>query len=145
VSLLSLLFKHTIYLSLFLSSSIILPPTHNRPYPSYPPTTRTTTTPSPATPTVETAVRWQLDHHLGFPHSFMSSIRFAPLTGYQEAWKRLGCFLPGKILIFAGTTDPIIIHHELRTDADTLLGREKFEWRVSGGAHDFRLSSRGRW
>jgi hypothetical protein len=68
----------------------------------------------------------------------MSSIRFAPLTGCQETWKRLRA-LPGKILIFAGTTDPIIIHHELRADAEDVLGAEKVEWRLVAGAHDFPI------
>jgi surfactin synthase thioesterase subunit len=74
----------------------------------------------------------------------MSSIRFAPLTGYQSCWKRLGAMLPRRILIFAGTTDPIIVHHELRPDADELLGRENFEWRLIEGAHDFPILQAGR-
>jgi hypothetical protein len=73
----------------------------------------------------------------------MSSIRFAPVTGQQESWKRLG-LRPDKTLILAGRTDPIIIPQELRPDAESLLGREKVEWRLIEGAHDFPITESGR-
>jgi surfactin synthase thioesterase subunit len=69
----------------------------------------------------------------------MSSIRFAPLTGHDEAWKRLRQ-LSSKVLIFVGTTDPIIVHDELRPDAEALLGKENIEWCVIEGAHDFPVT-----
>jgi pimeloyl-ACP methyl ester carboxylesterase len=69
----------------------------------------------------------------------MSSVRFAPVTGQQQAWKRLGS-RPDRTLIFAGRTDPIIFPRELRPDAEALLGPEKVEWRLIDGAHDFPIT-----
>lgn len=69
----------------------------------------------------------------------MSSIRFAPLTGQQATWKRLG-LRPDKTLFFAGRTDPIILPTELKSDAEELLGEEKVEWRLIDGAHDFPIT-----
>lgn len=91
--------------------------------------------------TVLGAVQWQLKEHEGFVHSFMSSIRFAPITGQQEAWKRLGELRQDKILIFAGTKDPIIFVEELREDAIEALTAEKIDYRVIEGAHDFPIVS----
>jgi hypothetical protein len=73
----------------------------------------------------------------------MSSVRFAPVTGQEAAWKRLG-LRADKVLFFAGRTDPIIIPEELRPDAEALLGREKVEWRLIEGAHDFPITDSGR-
>jgi hypothetical protein len=93
--------------------------------------------------TVEASVAWQLEDHIGFTHSFMSSIRFAPVTGQQATWKRLG-LRPDKTLFFAGRTDPIIIPTELKSDAEALLGKEKVEWRLIDGAHDFPITDSAR-
>jgi hypothetical protein len=73
----------------------------------------------------------------------MSSVRFSPLTGQQSVWKRLS-LRPDKVLFFAGKTDPIIIPQELRPDVEDLLGREKVEWRLIEGAHDFPIIESGR-
>jgi len=69
----------------------------------------------------------------------MSSIRFAPITGQNVAWKRLG-LRNDKILIIAGSKDPIIFHEELKEDASEALGNEKIDWRVIEGAHDFPIT-----
>ena len=73
----------------------------------------------------------------------MSTVRFAPVTGQQAVWKRLG-HRPDKVLFFAGRTDPIIIPQELRHDVEELLGREKVEWKLIEGAHDFPITDSGR-
>jgi pimeloyl-ACP methyl ester carboxylesterase len=60
--------------------------------------------------TVASAVRWQLDNHAGFVNSFVSSIRYSSTVATQEtweAWRRLG-LRKDKVMIFAGTTDPIM-------------------------------------
>ncbi|KAI9732074.1 MAG: hypothetical protein M1818_007669 [Claussenomyces sp. TS43310] len=90
--------------------------------------------------TVVAAVRWQLRAHQGFVHSFMSSIRYAPIVGQHESWRRLG-LRDDKTLIFAGTTDPIIYVEELRDDAEATVGKDKIEYRVIEGAHDFPITN----
>jgi pimeloyl-ACP methyl ester carboxylesterase len=87
---------------------------------------------------VEAAVAWQLDEHKGFVHSFMSSIRFSPITG--QDWTKLG-LRKDKTLIIAGVRDPIIIAAELKKDAEEFLGVEKVEWKAIDGAHDFPVTN----
>lgn len=88
--------------------------------------------------TVVSAVQWQLTAHQGFVHSFVSSIRFAPITEQQAAWSRLSS-RNHKTLIFAGTKDPIIFAEELKEDATKLIGSENVVYRVVEGAHDFPI------
>lgn len=57
--------------------------------------------------TVGSAVQWQVENHEGFVGSFISSMRFASITGRHEVWRRLG-LMNQRILIFAGNTDPIV-------------------------------------
>jgi hypothetical protein len=88
--------------------------------------------------TVDAAVVWQLNNHTGFVHSFMSSVRFAPITGQQRHWSKLSQ-RQNKLLIVAGTRDPIIIADEIREDAEQLLGKEKVVFRKVEAAHDFPI------
>jgi hypothetical protein len=69
----------------------------------------------------------------------MSSVRYAPVSGRQAAYERLG-LRKDKILIIAATHDPIIVAKELKVDAEGLLGPEKVEWRVIDGAHDIPIT-----
>jgi pimeloyl-ACP methyl ester carboxylesterase len=64
--------------------------------------------------TVAAAVKWQLDHHRGFVHSFVSSIQNSSIERTPErliAWGRLGR-RKDKVIIIAGAADPIIIPSE---------------------------------
>ncbi|KAI9815951.1 MAG: hypothetical protein M1827_001943 [Pycnora praestabilis] len=102
---------------------------------------------------VAAAVDWQIHHHQGFIPAFMSSIRFAPITGQQSIWKLIGDRLSssktgtesslttGKVLVVVGETDPIIIKDELRQDATELFGGEdNIEFRVIQAGHEFPIS-----
>lgn len=88
--------------------------------------------------TIVKAVQWQLDHHNGFVHAFMSSIRHAPILGQHETWRKLAQ-REKKTLVIAGAKDPIIYAEELREDLTELIGNESFEYRVLEGAHDFPI------
>jgi pimeloyl-ACP methyl ester carboxylesterase len=90
--------------------------------------------------TVAKAVEWQVDTHAGFVRAFMSSIRYAPVTGQQEDWERIGRRLTsqkraaeesmidvrdvegeglreGKVLVIAGRKDEAIVEGEIFEDA----------------------------
>ncbi|KAI2792460.1 hypothetical protein POX_b02498 [Penicillium oxalicum] len=91
--------------------------------------------------TVPSAVAWQVHHHAGFVHSFMSSMRHGPILGSRQKvhWARLGEYLSAqnsngagdgrekglpshKVHILCGNTDTIIIKDELVSDAAAVLG-----------------------
>ena len=57
--------------------------------------------------TVASVVTWQLGLHQGFIRSFVSSIRYASISGNRETWKMLAA-LEVPVLIIAGDTDPIM-------------------------------------
>jgi surfactin synthase thioesterase subunit len=67
----------------------------------------------------------------------MSSMQYAPITGHEAEWERLGRQRKDKILIVGGSIDPLIIAEELHADAKRLLGADKVEWKLIDGAHDF--------
>jgi pimeloyl-ACP methyl ester carboxylesterase len=57
--------------------------------------------------TVASAVNWQMRFHEGFVRSFVSSIRFASISGNRETWMRLrGLKVP--VLVVAGIRDDIM-------------------------------------
>ncbi|KKK13092.1 alpha/beta hydrolase [Aspergillus ochraceoroseus] len=105
--------------------------------------------------TVPSAVLWQVNHHHGFVHSFMSSMRHGPILAQRqrESWERLGKFLStqakltpeeqsanglpsDKVLILCGENDPIIVKGELVPDATSALqGNAKFVYFDAG--HEF--------
>lgn len=114
--------------------ALLLTPHHSPPSTPYPPLSHT----RPAL-TVEQAVAWQLDHHPGFIHSFMSSVRFAPITGQHDKWAQLAQ-RPDRILLVAASRDPIILAGEVRADAERLMGSAKVEFRVVEAAHDFPIT-----
>ncbi len=106
---------------------------------------------------IQQAVVWQLDHHEGFTSAFMSSIRYAPITGQHEDWKRLGQRISvqnaateepleqggleiGKVLIVMGASDPIIVEQELRDDASEALGAGNIDFRTIAAGHEFPIT-----
>lgn len=80
--------------------------------------------------TIEEAVNHQVINHGGFVPAFMSSIRYGPIQGQHELWRKLGRDLKVKdreALIILGERDPIIDCPEVQEDArDVLDGRVKF-------------------
>ena len=63
--------------------------------------------------TVASAVQWQLDYHQGFVRSFVSSIKHSSIERKPEtvtSWGKLGS--RDKVLIMAGSTDPLIVSSE---------------------------------
>ncbi|KAL3426973.1 alpha beta hydrolase family [Phlyctema vagabunda] len=89
--------------------------------------------------TVMGAVQWHLHSHPGFVRSFLSTLRYAPISGQEEEWKKLG-LRQDKIMIVAGSTDPIIIPEELKVDTEALLGKDKIDWNLIEGAHDIPVT-----
>ena len=98
------------------------------------------------------AVSWQVDAHPGFLASFVSSIKYAPVSFEHERWRLIGARcsarrassepdkLPGldenKVLLLLGAQDPVIIADETEEDATAALGRENIETVRLKGAHD---------
>lgn len=89
---------------------------------------------------VQQAVQWQLRNHDGFVLAFLSSIRHAPITEQQAHWERLERVRSDKVLLMAGTRDPIIFPSEIRVDAEKLLGRERVIYREIDSTHDFPVT-----
>ncbi|KAJ5928753.1 hypothetical protein N7466_007709 [Penicillium verhagenii] len=90
---------------------------------------------------VPASIVWQVDHHQGFVHAFMSTMRYGPIfRKYQWSnWARLGEYLSAqnsdpsenqgpkglpsdKVHILCGNTDAVIVKDELVTDATAALG-----------------------
>lgn len=87
--------------------------------------------------TVPEAVQWQLRNHSGFVPAFLSCIRYAPITGQQENWRRLRAGRTDEVLLVVGTEDPIVLPDEVREDAEKLLGKERVRYVEVDAAHDF--------
>lgn len=90
--------------------------------------------------TTQQAVQWQLRSHNGFVLAFLSSVRFAPITEQQANWQRLKRVRDDKVLLIAGTSDPIIFPEEIRPDAEELLGKERIVYREINSTHDFPVT-----
>lgn len=70
----------------------------------------------------------------------MSSMRFAPISDTNVAWKQLG-LRADKTMIITGAEDFIIVREELKEDADEALGVGKILWKEVDGAHDFPITN----
>lgn len=57
--------------------------------------------------TVASAVQWQLENHEGFVHSFISSIKYSPISERNDVWRKLGD-RSDKVVIIAGSSDPLM-------------------------------------
>jgi pimeloyl-ACP methyl ester carboxylesterase len=67
--------------------------------------------------TVAATVQWQVRNHQGFVKSFISSIKHSSIKQTPttlENWRRLG-LRSDKVLIFVGSTDPVIIPAECKS------------------------------
>ena len=106
---------------------------------------------------VAKAVSWQVDNHHGFIKAFMSSLRFGPITGQHEDWRRVGQRLAvqnttgdqtckeegvqhGQVLIICGRDDLIILKDELEEDAADTLGVGNFRLEVIDAGHDLPIT-----
>ncbi|KFX96226.1 hypothetical protein V490_03459 [Pseudogymnoascus sp. VKM F-3557] len=87
--------------------------------------------------TVPQAVQWQLRNHAGFVPTFLSCLRYAPITGQEETWERMRKGRKDEVLIVAGREDPIVLPGEVREDAERLLGKERVRYVEVDAAHDF--------
>ena len=100
---------------------------------------------------------WQLDNHPGYVKSFMSSIRYGPITGQHADWQRIAKRLAaqnasmeertekeglqnGKVLIIAGHKDAIIVEDELVADATEILGENSVRFEFVDAGHDLPVS-----
>lgn len=112
--------------------------------------------PPPQQPLVTLAksVQWQIDHHKGFIPSFISSIRYAPITLQHERWSLIGARLSAqkansadkqaqdlglarsKVLVILGKTDPIVIAKETMEDASAAFGNANVEFVLLPAGHE---------
>ena len=109
---------------------------------------------------VAKTVAWETDAHPGFLPSFISSIRYAPVSHEHERWRligsrcsaRRGSSEPDKspgldentVLIIFGAQDPVIVAEEVGEDATAALGKENIEVIRLEGGHDVPIvNSRG--
>ncbi|KAK3720189.1 hypothetical protein LTR37_004013 [Vermiconidia calcicola] len=109
---------------------------------------------------VAKTVAWETDVHPGFLPSFISSIKFAPVSHEHDRWRLLGqrCEarrassesgkVPGldedKVLIIFGAQDPVIVADETEEDATAALGKDNVKVVRLRGGHDVPVvNSRG--
>ncbi|TAQ84847.1 hypothetical protein B7494_g6839 [Chlorociboria aeruginascens] len=88
---------------------------------------------------VNAVVQWQVENHLGFTRSFVSSTRYASISGSHETWKKLGS-RQDKVLVLAGSTDPFIILSEFKPDVTECFGASKLEWKEIAAGHEFPVT-----
>ena len=93
-------------------------------------------------PDVAGIVQWQFDHHLGFIHSFIDTIRQRPAMHQHHDWQQVcdiikgtkhGC-RPGskspsplhnrKLLVIIGADDSIVLGAEIEADLQAMFGSD---------------------
>ena len=98
------------------------------------------------------AVSWEVGAHPGFLPSFVSSIKYAPVSKEHERWRLIGSRcearrassepdkMPGlnedKVLILLGAQDPVVVADETEEDATAALGEDNIKVVRLTGAHD---------
>ena len=107
--------------------------------------------------TVPKVVDWQLDNHRGFVKSFISSIRYGPVSEEHCHWRQLGDRLAaqnastdeeyaqeglknGKVLIIGGSKDSLIVKDELIDDATEVLGANNVEFEFLDAGHELPIT-----
>lgn len=89
-------------------------------------------------------ISWMADHHPGFVPAFLSSLRYAPLTGQHAAWSQLASRAPGSTCVLLARDDEVIDPEDYKDDGLALLGgEERVRWGVVGGGHDFVMTHTG--
>ncbi|KAK4191764.1 Alpha/Beta hydrolase protein [Podospora australis] len=87
------------------------------------------------------AVHWQLKNHAGFVDAFISCIRYAPMTGQEEAFRKLAERKKGTTAVVLGTWDEIIDPDEYDADVLPLMGgADQVIWEKVPGGHDFPMT-----
>ena len=87
-------------------------------------------------------VQWQFDHHLGFIHSFIDTIRQRPAMYQHHDWQQVcdiikgskqGCrpeskspspLYGGKLLVITGADDSIVVGAEIEEDVQAMFGSD---------------------
>ncbi|KAK5126751.1 hypothetical protein LTR85_009685 [Meristemomyces frigidus] len=101
------------------------------------------------------AVAWQIDAHPGFVAAFISSIKYAPITGEHGRWKLIGsrqvaqktssqpekkqALKEDKVLILLGKQDTVIVADEVDDDARKAMGDDNVEVVKLEGGHDLPI------
>lgn len=88
--------------------------------------------------TIADVIQWQIGNHQGFVKGFISSIRHSSIENSHEGWTRLS-IRNDKVLVIAGTTDPVIIAKELYEDAEATIG-DRLDFREIVGGHEFPVT-----
>ncbi len=108
---------------------------------------------------VKEIVQWQFDHHNGFCHSFVDTIRNGPIMNQHSDWRKVCDLIKdkkhpldrlhpesklrnSKLFLIFGDSDDIVVANEVLMDLDRMLGgREHLEHKIVPGGHGFPLSS----
>ena len=98
-----------------------------------------------------------MEHHPGYVKSFISSVRYGPISGQHDDWQRIAERLNaqnastekryekqglqnGKVLIIAGHKDDIILKDELVQDATEILGENNVRFEFVDAGHDLSIT-----
>ncbi|OTB06004.1 hypothetical protein M426DRAFT_319372 [Hypoxylon sp. CI-4A] len=109
--------------------------------------------------TVSSVVGWQVDHHEGFVHAFLSTMRNAPIYAPQENWETLAAMLEarrrskhveeaeptqgltaGKVLFVLAEDDSVVVKDETIQDARRVLGLDGADFAVLPGGHEVPIT-----
>ncbi|SPN96940.1 related to 2-hydroxy-6-oxo-6-phenylhexa-2,4-dienoate hydrolase [Cephalotrichum gorgonifer] len=86
-------------------------------------------------------IAWMAEHHSGFVHAFLSSLRHAPLVNQHAVWEKLAAREPGTTCVLLARDDEVIDPDDYTDDGLHLLGgEERVRWRVVEGGHDFVMT-----
>lgn len=87
-------------------------------------------------------VNWQVANHQGFVPAFMSTLRYAPMTGQHDMWRKLAVRKPKTTLFLFGEGDAVVSDEDYREDVLPLVGGEEHVcWpKPVPGAHDFPMT-----
>jgi len=100
-------------------------------------------------------VKWQFDHHKGFCHSFVDTIRYGPITNQESDWRKVCDLIKdkespsdklhadsklrnSKLLVIFGKFDDLVVADDVLTDLTAMLGGyEHLEYKIVPGGHGF--------
>ena len=98
-----------------------------------------------------------MENHRGYVKSFISSVRYGPISGQHDDWHRIAERLNaqktstekiyetqglqnGKVLIIAGDRDDIILKDELVQDATEVLGEKNVRFEFVDAGHELSIT-----
>jgi len=100
-------------------------------------------------------VQWQFDHHKGFCHSFVNTIRYGPITNQESDWRKVCDLIKdkeppsdklhadsklrnSKLLVIFGEYDDLVVADDVLTDLEKMLGGyEHLDYKIVPGGHGF--------